>query len=159
MALVPFRRNDGPAEAAPEDDPWAESDEQEDAGAKMTFLEHLDELRKRLIISAAAVGVAFIISFAFVDQIYHFVMDPLQALMPKGSQLVYNEPTEAFVLYLTMALLAGVIIAMPVVLLQVWLFIAPGLYAKEKRLAIPFIVLASVGFVGGAASHEDDAAG
>jgi sec-independent protein translocase protein TatC len=150
MALVPFRGRDQAAEAATDDDPWAEPDD-EGAGAKMTFLEHLDELRKRLIVAVSAVAVGCLIAFTFVDRIYHFVMDPLYALLPKGSALVYNEPTEAFILYLWMALLAGIIIAMPVVLWQVWLFIAPGLYAKEKKLAIPFIVLASVGFFGGAA--------
>jgi sec-independent protein translocase protein TatC len=152
MALVPFRRGGQAAEPAPDDDPW--SDRQGDldgAGAKMTFLEHLDELRKRIIVALGAVAVGCLISFTFVDKIFHFVMDPLYKLLPKGSALVYNEPTEAFILYLWMALIAGIMIAMPVVLWQVWLFIAPGLYAREKRLAIPFIVLATVGFVGGAA--------
>jgi sec-independent protein translocase protein TatC len=152
MALVPFRHGAQVPDSAPEDDPWAESAEELDAaGAKMTFLEHLDELRKRIVIAVSAIGVGCIIAFTFVDRIYRFIMDPLQRLMPKGSQLVYNEPTEAFVLYLKMALLAGVIMAMPVVLWQAWLFIAPGLYAREKKLAVPFIVLASVGFAGGAA--------
>lgn len=152
MALVPFRGRGQAAEPVPEEDPWADAaDDLDAAGAKMTFLEHLDELRKRLIIASSAVGVAFLISFAFVNRIFHFVMDPLYALLPKGSMLTYNEPTEAFILYLWMALLAGIIIAMPVVLWQVWLFIAPGLYAKEKKLAIPFIVLATLGFIGGAA--------
>ena len=120
----------------------------------MTFLEHLDELRRRLVISAAAIGVGCAIAFTFVGQIYTFIMHPLGLLLPKGSNFIYTEPTEAFVLYLKMSLLAGFILAMPVVLLQVWLFVAPGLYAREKRLAIPFIVLATVGFVGGVAfSH------
>ncbi len=78
-------------------------------------------------------------------------MDPLNRLLPKGSTFVFTEPTEAFLLYMKMALLAGVIMAMPVILLQAWLFVAPGLYAKEKRLAAPFVILATVGFVGGAA--------
>ena len=117
----------------------------------MTFLEHLDELRKRIVVSLAAIGVGCLVAFTFVQKIYDFVMDPLNRLLPKGSTLVYNEPTEAFVLYVKMALLAGVIMAMPVILSQAWLFVAPGLYAKEKRLAAPFVVLATVGFVGGAA--------
>ncbi len=150
MALVPFRRGQQSAEAA-DDDPWAEP-EDDGAGAKMTFLEHLDELRKRIIIALSAVAVGTLIAFAFVDRIYNFVMDPLYALLPKGgSTLVYTEPTEAFILWVWMALLAGILIAMPVVLWQVWLFIAPGLYQKEKKLAIPFIVLASAGFLVGAA--------
>ncbi len=149
MSLLPFPRSS--EEPTPDDrDGWGNSP-LEGGGAKMTFLEHLDEFRKRMIISAAAVGVGCIIAFTFVDKIYRFVMDPLYRLLPKGSQFVYNEPTEAFVLYVKMALLAGVIIAVPVILWQAWLFIAPGLYVKEKRLAIPFVTLSTAGFVGGAA--------
>ena len=75
-------------------------------------------------------------------------------MLPEGSVLVWTEPTEAFVLYLKIALLSGIIAAAPVVLSQVWLFVAPGLYVREKKLAIPFIVLGTIGFVVGAAfSH------
>ncbi len=150
MALVPFPGRGG-ADPAPDSDPWGDTSAEDGAGAKMSFLEHLDELRKRIIVSASAVGVGCLIAFSFVDKIYKFVMDPLFALLPKGSSFQYTEPTEAFILYVTMALIAGVIIAMPIILWQVWLFIAPGLYQREKRLAIPFIFLSSVGFVGGAA--------
>jgi sec-independent protein translocase protein TatC len=149
MALLPFSRSsDQPA--ADDSDGWGGA-LPEGGGAKMTFLEHLDELRKRLTVSLSAVLVGCLIAFTFVTRLYAFIMDPLYGLLPKGSQFIYNEPTEAFVLYVKMALLAGVIIAMPVILLQAWLFVAPGLYAKEKRLAAPFIILATVGFVGGAA--------
>ncbi len=149
MALLPFSRSsDQPA--ADDYDGWGGA-LPEGGGAKMTFLEHLDELRKRIVMALAAIAVGCLIAFTFVQKIYDFVMEPLNRLLPKGSTLVYNEPTEAFILYVKMALLAGVIIAMPVILLQAWLFVAPGLYAKEKRLAVPFIVLATVGFVGGAA--------
>jgi sec-independent protein translocase protein TatC len=149
MALLPFSRfSDQPA--AGESDGWDESSP-EGGGAKMTFLEHLDELRKRIVASLIAIAVGCLVAFTFVQKIYDFVMDPLNRLLPKGSSFVFTEPTEAFLLYMKMALLAGVIIAMPVILLQAWLFVAPGLYAKEKRLAAPFVILATVGFVGGAA--------
>ena len=85
----------------------------------MTFLEHLDELRKRLVVSVAAIVVGCLIAFAFVDKIYSFVMDPLYRLLPKGSTLIFTEPTEAFILYVKMALLAGIVMAMPVILWQV----------------------------------------
>jgi sec-independent protein translocase protein TatC len=95
-----------------------------------------------------------VIAFTFVNSIYAFVMHPLAALLPKGSHFIFTEPMEAFLLKMKMALIVGLMIAMPVILLQAWLFIAPGLYAKEKKLAFPFIVLATAGFVGGAAfSH------
>jgi sec-independent protein translocase protein TatC len=149
MPLLPFSRS---SDEPPSGDSgfWGDSGS-EAGGAKMTFLEHLDELRKRLVVSVASIGVGCLIAFAFVDRIYSFVMDPLYKLLPKHSSLIFTEPTEAFILYVWMAFLAGIFLAMPVILWQVWLFIAPGLYAKEKKLAIPFIVLASVGFVGGAA--------
>jgi sec-independent protein translocase protein TatC len=149
MALQPVPRPSD--EPSPDDtDGWGDP-ALGGGGAKMTFLEHLDELRRRLTIALVAILVGCVIAFAFVGKIYSFIMDPLTALLPKGSGLIFTEPMEAFFLNLKMALLAGIIIAMPVVLLQVWLFIAPGLYTKEKRLAIPFIVLATAGFVGGAA--------
>ena len=155
MALVPFRAG-GKAALEPvpdEPDGWP-ADDDSGAAARMTFLEHLDELRKRLVVAAAAIAVGCLISFTFVDRIYRFIMHPLQLLLPKGSNFIFTEPTEAFVLYLKMAFLSGLILALPVVLLQAWLFIAPGLYSKEKRYAIPFIALATIGFVGGAAfSH------
>jgi sec-independent protein translocase protein TatC len=68
-----------------------------------------------------------------------------------GGRLIYTQPTEAFVLYLKIAFLVGIILAAPVIVWQVWLFISPGLYRKEKRFAIPFVVLSSSGFVAGAA--------
>ena len=152
MSLVPFPGRGEALSKTSDDDPWAESTGEEDAaGGKMSFLEHLDELRKRLIVAVAAVGVGCLIAFTFVDRIYKFVMDPLSRLLPKGSTFIFTEPTEAFILYLWMALLTGILLAMPVVLWQVWLFIAPGLYQREKKMAIPFVTLASVGFFGGAA--------
>ncbi len=124
--------------------------EEESPGAKMSFLEHLDELRHRIVVSLVAVLVGCLVSFAFIGRIFEFVMKPLAGMLPQGSKLVWTEPTEAFVLYLKVALLAGIIAAAPVILWQVWLFVAPGLYAREKKLAIPFIVLGTVGFVVGA---------
>ena len=77
-------------------------------------------------------------------------MRPLQEILPNDGRLVYTEPTEAFFLYIKIAALAGLILAIPVVLYQVWLFVAPGLYAHEKRFAIPFVFFATLFFVGGA---------
>jgi sec-independent protein translocase protein TatC len=171
MALVPFPGQSGkpsPHDLDPDPDfrtegnrilrrdPYAhDRDEEEDAGeAKMSFLEHLDELRKRIIYSAISIGVGFAISFLFIQQLFDFVMKPLAAGLPAGQHLIYTEPTEAFVLYIQIAAIAGLVLALPLVMAQVWLFIAPGLYAHEKKMAIPFIVMSSVFFVMGAAfSH------
>jgi sec-independent protein translocase protein TatC len=141
------------ADTAADADADLDSDD-ETPGAKMSFLEHLDELRHRIIVSLVGVLVGCLASFAFSGWIYDFIMRPLAAMLPEGSVLVWTEPTEAFVLYLKIALLSGIIAAAPVVLSQVWLFVAPGLYVREKKLAIPFIVLGTIGFVVGAAfSH------
>lgn len=116
----------------------------------MSFLEHLDELRKRIVNSAIAIGVGILISFTFISKIYDFMMAPTMRMLPPGSKLIYTEPGEAFSLYLQLALIVGVILAAPVIMSQVWLFIAPGLYSNEKKFAIPFVVLSSLGFLGGA---------
>jgi len=81
-------------------------------------------------------------------------MRPMKAMLPPGQTLIYTDPSEAFLLQIKIALIAGLIVASPMVFTQVWLFIAPGLYQHEKRLAIPFVVMSTVLFVSGAAfSH------
>jgi sec-independent protein translocase protein TatC len=182
VSLVPFPGSTVPS-AGPPDEDLSQNDQEnsEAVGGRMTFLEHLDELRKRLMVSATALAVGFLIAFAFVQRLYDFVMQPLAAMLPHGpdvlstldskilkaltpeqitalknahgigGQLIYTQPMEAFLLYLKIAFLAGIILSAPVILWQLWLFISPGLYRKERRLAIPFVVLSTAGFVGGAA--------
>ncbi len=117
----------------------------------MSFLEHLDELRKRLLWALASAGVGFAIAMAFADQVFAFIMRPMQRLLPPGQTLIYTDPSEAFLLQIKIALIAGLIIASPLVFAQVWLFIAPGLYSREKRWALPFIAASSILFATGAA--------
>lgn len=166
MALVPF-----PGPAAPEPEPESrdlapyavnspapaalppEPEEEEPAEGRMTFLEHLDELRKRITHAVVALLVGFVIAFAFIEEIWAFVFARLTADVPAGT-LIFTEPGEAFFLYIKMAAIAGLLIASPYVMYQVWLFIAPGLYAHEKKLAVPFVFFATLLFVSGAAfSH------
>jgi sec-independent protein translocase protein TatC len=116
----------------------------------MSFLEHLDELRTRLIRSLLALVVGFLVACIFIPQIFRFIMEPLTAVLPNGGSLVYTEPTEAFFLQMKMAALVGLILAMPVVMWQTWRFVAPGLYSNEKRWAIPFVGLTTICFIGGA---------
>lgn len=140
----------------PEEPPELEDVEEPDlpGEGRMSFLDHLDELRRRIVTSVIAVTVGFLIAFAFVGRIFDFVMRPLKELLPQQATLIYTEPTEAFLLQIKMAALAGLFLAMPVVLWQAWRFIAPGLYAHEKRVAIPFVMMATGFFVlGGAFSH------
>ena len=154
MALVPFP---GSAQPAPYDDPEPDDDldrDEDGAGGKMSFLEHLDELRRRLVISVVAIFGGFLVALVFIDRIFGFVMRPLQQLLPDGGRLIFTAPTEGLLLQLKVAALAGLMIAAPVVMWQVWLFVAPGLYANEKRFALPFILVSSLSFVaGGAFSH------
>jgi sec-independent protein translocase protein TatC len=143
MALVPFP---GPQSAYP-----IPPDEDDDsAGARMSFLEHLDELRKRIVNSLIAVGVGILITFTFIQRIYSFLMAPTMHVLPPGSRLMYTEPGEAFSLYIQLSMIVGAILASPFIMYQVWLFIAPGLYSNEKRMAIPFVLLSTLGLVGGA---------
>ena len=121
---------------------------------KMSFLDHLDELRTRLVWATASIGVGFAIMFPFIHTIFDFIMRPMQRLLPYGQTLIYTDPSEAFTLEIKIALIAGLLIASPLVFLQLWLFVAPGLYSHEKKWALPFILMSSSCFIVGAAfSH------
>jgi sec-independent protein translocase protein TatC len=148
MALVPFP---GPQKGLA---PIPPDDDEDLSSGKMSFLDHLDELRKRIVRSLLAVMVGILVTFAFIKQIYSFIMAPTLAVLPAGSKLMYTEPGEAFSLYLQISLIAGVIVATPAIMWQVWQFISPGLYSKEKRLAFPFVILTSLGLIGGAAFNH-----
>jgi len=130
-------------------------DEDDDPrAARMGFLEHLDELRVRIIRAGIAAGVGMVIAFAFYDRLADFVLQPILASLPAGSSLVVIKPGEGFSFYLNVSLIGGLLLSAPFVMYQMWRFIAPGLYANEKKLVIPFVALTSCGAVGGAAfSH------
>ncbi|HXW07058.1 MAG TPA: twin-arginine translocase subunit TatC [Vicinamibacterales bacterium] len=145
-----------PARDPDDYDPYADPDQDElDAsGAKMSFLEHLDELRKRLIACVYGLIVGCAISFIFVGRTQEFILLPLYQLMPHGTKFMYTAPTEGFMLMMKLGALGGLFIALPFIVFQLWLFIAPGLYANEKRFAVPFVLLGTVFFLSGAAfSH------
>ena len=116
----------------------------------MSFLEHLEDLRKRLLVSALAVAAGFLVCWWKAEEIFHFLSAPILKVLPVGTKLAYTQLTEPFMLYVNIALLAGVIVASPVLMYQLWLFIAPGLYKHEKRWAAPFVLGSVFFFVGGA---------
>ena len=116
----------------------------------MGFLEHLDELRKRLIRACIAVGVGMLVAFFFIDRIASFVLAQIIRTLPAGSALIYTNPSEGFSFWFNLALIAGLVLAAPFVMWQLWGFIAPGLYANEKKFVVPFILLTSIGTVSGA---------
>ncbi len=116
---------------------------------RMTLLEHLDELRRRIVRSLIAVAVGFFLCWAFADTIFDFLAEPVYAFLPEGQRLAFLGVTDPFVLYVKVAALAALFLTSPVVMYQVWRFIAPGLYRREKRYALPFVFFSSLFFVSG----------
>jgi sec-independent protein translocase protein TatC len=115
---------------------------EKDAMPAMSFLEHLEELRRRIIYSLIAVVIGFFACWGYAEKIYEIMQRPImEALRHNGlaEKLVYLNPTEPFNLYLKVGFLAGLFVASPVVLYQLWLFISPGLYRNEKRYVMPFM--------------------
>ena len=150
MALVPFPSAAQPAPDGDRHIHLTDPDDFEDAGAKMSFLDHLDELRNRLIYSVYALVFGCFVAFIFINRIFTFVMKPLQEMLPPGGTLMYTQGGEAFMLYIKIGALAGLVIAIPIILWQLWLFIAPGLYSHEKKFAIPFVLFSTIFFLIGA---------
>jgi sec-independent protein translocase protein TatC len=122
-----------------------ERDEEELTG-QMSFLDHLEELRRRIIHSLIAVAVALGVCWTFADALFRIVSVPIRKT---GVELIVTSPTQAFNLELKLALLAAIFLAAPFILGQVWLFISPGLYKHERRYALPFILSSSVLFIVG----------
>lgn len=119
-------------------------------GERLSIISHLEELRSRLVRASLAVLVGFGICYWQVEPIFHWLVRPLREVMP-NSPLVMLKLTEAFMTYLKLAIWAGLLLASPVVLYQLWAFIAPGLYRHEKRLIAPLVVVSTILFVFGAA--------
>ncbi len=121
----------------------ASGDSEKEPMPTMGFLDHLEELRKRIVYSIVAVAVGTGLSWGYRERIYAVMQKPIMdALRNHGlaEKLVYLNPTDPFNLYLKIAMLAGLFLTSPFVLYQVWMFISPGLYRKEKRYAMPFMV-------------------
>jgi sec-independent protein translocase protein TatC len=116
---------------------------------KMPLTSHLEELRKRLVRILIAVGIAFLGCFAFKEEIFRIVAQPLISVLPPGSHMVYTGLPEAFFTYIKVSLYAGIFVASPVVLYQVWKFISPGLFPKEKKFVAPFVITSTMLFIGG----------
>src|SRR5262245_26994953 len=117
---------------------------------RMGFLEHLEELRARIIRACLAIAAGMLVALYFIDPISRFVLEPTLRTLPPGSRLVFIRPGENFSFYLDIALIGGVVLSSPLVMYQVWRFIAPGLYATEQRFAIPFVIFATAGTLSGA---------
>lgn len=117
---------------------------------KQPFLAHLEELRSRLIICAIAIGIGFAISYIFSKQLFSFLILPLTQALPAESRLIFTNLPEMFITYIKVSLVAGIILAIPVIFYQLWMFLVPALYQREKRYLIPFVLFSSILFVAGA---------
>lgn len=117
---------------------------------EMTFLEHLDDLRKRLFNSAIALVICFIPGWIFAKDIYAILAKPVTKYLPEGTKMVYTTLTAPFMLYMKVGFLAAIFVASPFIFLQIWYFIAPGLYQKERKYVIPFVLMTTGFFIMGA---------
>jgi sec-independent protein translocase protein TatC len=117
---------------------------------RMSLLEHLEELRKRLLWSIVTIAVAFMPCWIYVKQIFAFLQLPIQELRP-GEKLVFTGLADPFMLYFKVATLAALFLATPFLLYQLWGFIAPGLYKRERLYLAPFLLFGSLFFVAGGA--------
>src|SRR6478672_1511401 len=115
---------------------------------KQPLLEHLIELRRRLLWSLASLVVCFFVCFAFAKQIFAVLVQPL--LKAGQGKLIYTDIFEAFFVEVKVALFASLMLSFPVIATQLWRFVAPGLYAKEKKAFLPFLIMTPFFFVGGA---------
>jgi len=117
---------------------------------KIPFTSHLEELRKRMITGFVAIGIGFAISYGFKEKLFEILVEPLTTAMEAGDTLIFTGLPEAFFTYLKVSLLSGIMLAAPVLLYQFWMFVAPGLYKKERHILLPITFLSSLFFVGGA---------
>jgi len=115
------------------------------------FLEHLEELRQRLIRCLIAVGGAFVICWFFSKDLFQFLSVPLIKSLPKNSTMIFTSPAEAFVVYIKLSFYCALFFSSPYILYQAWMFVAPGLYAHEKRYVFPFMITAIGLFITGMA--------
>ena len=136
----------------PTKNPGRDPEDEELNGKQMSFLEHLEELRQRLLRSVISIIIGFGICFYFADNIYGYLAKPLTdtlRALHMSDKLVYTNPIDPFNLYIKLAAMAGLFLASPYVLWQLWLFISPGLYRHEKRYVWPFVLLTSGLFICG----------
>ncbi|HZP17379.1 MAG TPA: twin-arginine translocase subunit TatC [Terriglobales bacterium] len=118
----------------------------------MSFLEHLEELRKRIFHSLVAIACGMGLCWLYRERLFAFMQEPILTVLRRNGlpdKLVYLTPAEPFNLYLKVAALGGLFVTSPYVLYQVWLFISPGLYRREKKYAVPFLVSSILLFVAG----------
>ena len=119
--------------------------------SEMTFFQHLGELRKRVFYALGFIFVFFMVSWAFVEKIYIWLAQPVLQFLPEGQKLAFTALTEPFMMYIKLAFISGLFLASPFVFHQLWLFISPALYKKEKNWVFPFVFFTTFFFLLGGA--------
>jgi sec-independent protein translocase protein TatC len=142
-STTPGRLFDAPKALGDVDEDETASDER----GRMGFLDHLDELRRRLLYSVYAIVASCAATFFFWDRMFVYLAEYFRQY---NATLIYTRPMGAFLFSMKVGVLSGLLLASPFVFLQVWLFVAPGLYSREKRVAVPFVFFSSLLFAGGA---------
>jgi sec-independent protein translocase protein TatC len=117
---------------------------------KQPFFSHLKELRDRLLVCIVAAAIAFVFTYYFKERLFDFLMQPFIKVMPAKSSFIFTGITEAFLTYFKISIVAALFVAAPVILYEFWMFVAPGLYAKEKKYVYSFIFSGSLFFLFGA---------
>lgn len=117
---------------------------------RMSFLDHLEELRSRLLRAVIAIIIGFVICIAFGERVFSLFAAPITKLLPKDASLVFTSLPDPFFVYLKVSFISGIFLVLPYVLYQVWLFVRPGLLEEEKKYALPFIVVSTLLFYLGA---------
>jgi len=121
----------------------------EEQDLQLPLTGHLDELRKCLIRACIAFAVAFALCYSFAEQLFQYISEPVRSALPQGSSLVFLTATEPFFTYLKVGAMAAFLVSLPVILWQLWNFVAPGLYPGEKRYVLPFVFCSSLCFFAG----------
>lgn len=121
----------------------------EPAEDKLPLTTHLEELKKRLVRSLIVIGIGFGVCYFFKDGLFNIITRPLLKVMPKDSYMIYTSLPEAFFTYMKVAFFASLFMTAPFWLYQIWKFISPGLYPREKKYVIPFVLTSTFLFVGG----------
>ncbi len=158
--LPPLEAADAPdaqdnnANGAEESENTAQEDSTEKAEKierPMGLMDHLGELRTRLVRSFIAVGLAFVFCYTFAEELFAELCKPLLAALPEGSKLIFTALPEAFFVYVKVGLVAAIFVASPFIFYQIWAFVAPGLYDEEKKYMVPMAMISAIFFISGAA--------
>ena len=122
---------------------------------KAPLLEHLIELRNRMMISVLAILVGFLVCYIFSEDIFLFLVRPLRKILGPESRMIFTGLHEAFLTYMKVAFFSGLFLAVPVIFIQFWKFIAPGLYEDERKVFLPFLIVTPIlFFIGGGLAYQ-----